>query len=167
MLIATIMVTAAFKVVNSNQWNVKEDSYTVKFTTKKFEGMFKGLKSIIRFDEQNPGASFISATIDANTVNTGNGMRNKHAKQGLEADKYPTIKFESTAITKTATGYNAQGKLTIKDVTKDIALPFTFTKTADGGIFTGKFAVVPAEYGVKKAGTPDLFDIELNIPVTQ
>lgn len=166
MLLITLMVTAAFKMVNT-KWSVKEDSYAVKFTTSKFEGVFKGLKSDIQFDEANLAAAKINATIDVATINTGNGMRNKHAKQGLEADKYPTVKFESTSIAKTAAGYIANGKLTIKDVTKDISLPFTFTRTADGGVFAGKFNVVPAEYHVKKMGTPDLFEIDLNIPVTK
>ena len=169
-LIATAITTSAFKVATSNKWTVKEDNYTVKFISKKgkeFSGIFKGLKTDIQFDEANLSSSKISASIDATTVNTGNGMRNKHAAQALGADMYPTVKFEATSVNKLANGYEAEGKLTIKDVTKDIKLPFTFTKTADGGVFEGKFAVVPVEYHVDKKGTPELLEIELNVPVTK
>ena len=100
-LIATVITTSAFTVATSNKWTVKEGSYIVKFNSKKgkdFGGIFKGLKSDIQFDETNLSVSKISASIDAASVNTGNGMRNKHAKQGLGAEQFPTIKFESTSI---------------------------------------------------------------------
>jgi|JI6StandDraft_1071083.scaffolds.fasta_scaffold207036_3 polyisoprenoid-binding protein YceI len=169
-LIATVITTSAFTVATSNKWTVKEGAYTVKFNSKKgkdVSGIFKGLKSDIQFDEANIAASKISASIDASSVNTGNGMRNKHAKQGLGAEQFSTIKFESTSVTKVGSSYEATGKLTIKDVTKEIKLPFTFTKTADGGVFDGKFSVVPSEYHVEKKNTPELLEIELNVPVTK
>lgn len=169
-LIAIVLSTSAFNVITSNKWIVKEDSYSVKFTSKKgkdFGGIFKGLKSDIQFDENNLTAAKISASIDATSVNTGNGMRNKHAGQGLGASQYPNIKFESTSVSKLGNGFEATGKLTIKDVTKEIKLPFTFTKTADGGVFEGKFMVTPSEYHVEKKGTPELIEIELNVPVTK
>lgn len=165
-LVAVTFMSSAFTVITNN-WKVKEDNYTVKFSGNKVEGVFKGLKSDIIFEESNPLAAKISATIDANTVNTGNGMKNKHARQGLGAEQFSTIKFESAFVTKTASGYEASGKLTLKDVTKEINLPFTFTKNEDGGIFKGKFSIKPAEYHVDKKGTPDVLEIELNIPVTK
>lgn len=166
-LVAIVVTGSAFKVLTGVTWKVKEDAYSVKFTSKKMEGVFKGLKSEIHFDEANLSSSNISASIDASSVNTGNGMRNKHAKQGLGAEKYPTIKFESTSIVKTGNAYEATGKLTIQDVTKEIKIPFTFTKNAEGGVFAGKFPVVPSEYHVDKSGTPELMEIELNVPVTK
>lgn len=167
-LVAIVISTSAFTVVNNaTSWSVKEDSYSVKFTSSKMEGSFKGLKSELFFDENNLAVSKLSATIDANTVNTGNGMRNKHAKQGLDAKTYPTVKFVSSFITKTANGYETTGNLTIKDVTKQIKIPFTFTKNAEGGIFAGTFSVKPSEYNVTKGGTPEVLDFQINIPVTK
>lgn len=166
-LIAVAIATSAFTVATTSTWKIKEDNYSVKITTNKFDGIFKGLKSEIHFDEANLGDSKITASIDANTINTGNGMRNKHAKQGLGAEQYPTIKFESSSFAKSTAGYEATGKLTIKDVTKEIKLPFTFTKNSEGGTFTGNFSVKPSDYKVEKKGTPETINIQLNIPVTK
>jgi polyisoprenoid-binding protein YceI len=167
-LIAITVLTSAFNLVTSPiNWKVKDDNYTVKFTSKKVEGIFKGLKSDIHFDEANLAASKITASIDATTVSTGNGMRNKHARQGLGADQYSTIKFVSTSIAKTSKGYEATGKLTIRDVTKEIKLPFTFTQNPGGGVFKGGFSVVPADYNVKKSGTPDKLDLQIEVPVVK
>lgn len=162
---AVIVISAsAFTVVN-NTYRLKDENYAVKFVTSKFDGVFKGLKTDIVFDENNLNGSRIKASIEANTVNTGNGMRNKHAMQGLSADQYANITFESTQISKTSSGYEALGKLTIKDVTKEIRLPFTFSKTADGGVFDGSFQVIPSDYNIDKSGTPESFNIQLNVPV--
>ena len=167
-LIAILLTTSAFEIVSyATLWKVKEDSYTVKFTSKKFDGAFKGLKSELFFDENNIAASKLTATIDANTINTGNGMRNKHAKQGLDAKTYQTVKFESTSISKTTSGYEATGNLTIKDVTKQIKIPFTFSKAANVGVFNGTFSIKPADYNVTRKGTPKVLDFELNVPVTR
>lgn len=167
-MIAIVLSASAFKVAsNVTSWKVKEDAYSVKFTSKKFDGTFKGLKSELLFDENNLAASKLIATIDANTINTGNGMRNGHAKNGLDAQTFKIVKFESISISKTASGYEANGNLTIKDVTKEIKIPFTFTKNAEGGVFAGTFSVKPAEYNVTKGGTPDVLDFQLNVPVTK
>lgn len=167
-LVAIILVSSAFKIApNTTPWKVKEDSYSVKFTSKQFDGIFKGLKTEIYFDESNLSASKISASIDATSINTGNGMRNKHACQGLGTTQFPTIQFVATSITKSGNAYEANGRLTIKDVTKDIKLPFTFIRNEDGGVFSGKFTVIPSEYHVTKSGTPTSLEIQLNIPVTQ
>lgn len=165
-LIVIVIATSAFKLANNaTLWIVKEDTYSVKFTSKKFEGTFKGLKSELIFDENNLAASTLTATIDVSTINTGNGMRNGHAKKGLDAKTFPTVKFESSSITRNANGYEATGNLTIKDVTKQIRIPFTFSKTADGGVFAGTFSVKPAEYNVTRGGTPEVLDFQLDIPV--
>ncbi len=165
-LLGATFLLSSFVLYNTQEWKIT-DSYSVKAKSEKFDGIFKGLEAKIEFDEADLSRSKISASIDATTINTGNGMRNKHAKQGLEASKYPKISFTSTSVTKTETGFEAIGKMTIKEVTKEIKLPFTFTKNATGGVFDGKFSIVPSDYGVKKRGTPKLFEIELNIPVTK
>lgn len=167
-LMIILITTSAFKIAtNATLWKVTEEAYAVKFTSKKFDGAFKGLKSELLFNENNLGASKFTATIDATTINTGNGMRNGHAKKGLDAKTFQTVKFESTSITKLATGYEANGNLTIKDVTKQIKIPFTFTKAASGGVFAGTFSIKPADYNVTRKGTPEVLDFQLNVPVTR
>ncbi|WP_028666271.1 YceI family protein [Runella zeae] len=167
-LIALVISTSAFTVINNTTlWKVKEDTYSVKFTSKAFDGTFKGLESDLQFDENNLGASKLTASINANSINTGNGMRNGHAKKGLDAANFKTVKFVSTSIAKTAAGYEATGNLTIKDVTKAIKIPFTFNQNADGGVFAGTFSVKPTDYNVTRKGTPEVLNFQLSVPVTK
>lgn len=163
----TVLISPAFTILNSTNWIVKEDAYKVTFKGPKAEGIFKGLKATIIFDEANLEKSKFSASIDVNTINTGNGMKNKHAKSedALNAKLFPNIIFESSSIVKMGNGYEAIGKLIIKGVARDMVLPFTFENKGNEGIFIGNFYVLSKDFNIKRMGTPEKVEINLMIPV--
>lgn len=69
--VGLLFLASAFTFVTGN-WSVKDENYTIKFTSSKMDGTFKGLKSDLTFDENNLATSKLTATIDAATVKTGN-----------------------------------------------------------------------------------------------
>ena len=170
MSVVIILSVSAFTVVSSVNWKIKED-YSVKWANTTFEG----LKASIRFDEANPEKSKIVASIDAHTVNTGNALKNAHVRDALQADKYPVIRFESTAIARTTKGYETTGNLTIKGVTRKIRFPFVFnSKRASvqfpffpARTFFGVFTISPKDFNITGQGTPGEVTVELKIPVVQ
>lgn len=171
LILSTLIVLAlsAFTVLESINWKLKDDTYTVSFKGGKVDGTMKGLKATIMFDEADLSKSKITASMDVKTINTGNGMMNKHAKSedALNADKYPLITFVSESIVKKAPGYEAKGKLTLKDVTKEITMPFIFEAKGTEGVFKGNFSIVPKDYNITRGGTPDKLDLEIIIPVVK
>lgn len=158
----------AFTAVNIKNWKLKEDTYSIKFNGLKVDGDLKGLKTTIIFDESHIENSKLTATLDANTINTGNWLKNRHAKSedGLHVEDFPIIKFESTKITMTAEGYNAAGQLTIKGITKTTNLPFTFLNKGSEAVFKGKIKLAPRDYNIIKYGTPEIIEVEIVVPVT-
>ncbi len=96
----------------------------------------------------------IYAKADANTVNTGISVRDKHiksAKSYLHCKKYPNIIFESKNVKETKDGYVALGNLTIKNVTKEVEMPFTFVeKSENEGIFMGTMDIKFSDFNVQK-----------------
>jgi len=164
-----LFAALASTVVQSINWKLNEGSYSISFKGHRVEGVIKGLKTSIQFDELMPEKSKITASLDVNTINTGIGLKNKHAKSesGLNAQKYPEITFISESVTGKNGSYNALGKLTLKGVTKQVNIPFTFTNKGAEGIFNGKLTIVPAEYGITKLGTPENLDITITVPVTK
>ena len=94
-----IMLGSAFTFIKSQDWKIS-DAYTVTFTSADPSGTFRGLQGTISFDDKNPAASKFDVTIDATTVNTGNGMKNTHAKSDkwLDVQKYPVIHFVSSEL---------------------------------------------------------------------
>jgi len=162
-LLALVIAISGFVALTN--WKVKEP-YEVKFYGK-IHGEFKGLKADIRFDKNHPEEAKISASIEVSTIATGFFLKNNHVQNALDADKYPTIRFSSTAVSKSGDAYNALGNLTIKGVTKPATIHFTFEEKGDGGIFRGGFKVIPKSFNITHDGTPNELNISLVVPVTK
>ena len=162
-----VLLTSAFTLYQSVNYTVKQDACKITFKGGRVEGTFKGLKARILFNELSPETSKIIATIDATSLETGNSLRDKHAKSenGLNANIFSLIGFESTSVSGKAGVYEAQGKLTLKGITKAVKLPFTFEHKGAESLFKGKITIIPNDYNVTKAGTPDVVEIDLVIPV--
>jgi polyisoprenoid-binding protein YceI len=162
-----IIIASAFTVVKSVDWKIS-DNYSVKFNGGDPSGEFRGLKGTVSFDENDLAGSKFDVSIDVATINTGNGMKNTHAKSAMwfDAEKYPTIKFTSSAITKTASGYEAKGTLDMHGVQKEITIPFTFTNN----VFAGTIEVNRLDYNVNVAEPEHgaaKFKVDINVPVTK
>src|SRR5687768_3672013 len=131
---ATLLgLTAVFAFSVAQKWTIA-DKYSIKFSSNDAAGIFKTFTGSIDFDEQNPAASKFDITIDVNSINTGNGLQNKHAKgaEWFDAAKFPAIKYTSTKIVKAGAGYQVTGNLQIKGVSKEYTIPFTFKKAGAG-----------------------------------
>ena len=80
--------------------------------------------------EENLQNAKINVDIDVASIETGNKDRDEHLRSSdfFEADKFPTITFESTDVkAKNDTTLAVTGDLTIKGVTKEITIDFDFT----------------------------------------
>ena len=162
-----LFIASAFTVKFAQDWKIAE-SYSVKFSGGDPSGEFKGLKGTVKFDPNDLAGSLFDVSVDVASINTGNGMKNTHAKseKWFDAEKYPTIQFTSSAITKTATGYEAKGMLTMHGVQKEVVLPFTF----DNNVFKSSFSVNRLDYNVNTAEPnhgASTFTVDIAVPVTK
>jgi|SRR5882724_888600 len=162
-----IIVGSAFTFIKSQNWNIGED-YSVKFTSDDPSGVFRGLKGTVNFDEKDLANSKFDVSIDVATINTGNGMKNTHAKSAkwLDADKFPAIKFTSSAITSTGSGYQAKGTLEFHGVQKEVTIPFTFQNNT----FNSSFEINRLEYNVNTAEPAHgaaVLKVDISVPVTK
>lgn len=88
---------------------------------KKFSGQF-----IIDHDQQNGGSkgSSVEATIEVNSLDTGDEQRDRHLKSAdfFDGEKYPVMTFLSKEITQKRDGLTIKGDLTIHGITKEVLL---------------------------------------------
>ena len=98
-------------------------------------GRFTDVEGTISYDPQDVTKSTVKAVIKTASVTTDNAQRDNHVKSAdfFDVAKYPEIKFESTKIEKRGEQLVAIGNLTIKDVTKQVELPFTVNTAEVGG----------------------------------
>jgi polyisoprenoid-binding protein YceI len=142
-ILALILITSS--VIFGQDWKPADGkaNFTIRMLGANVDGKFGNLKANVRFSGNDP--SYISATVDASTLDTDNSLRNKHLKEKEEffqVDKYPTLTLTSTQIGKTADGkYQGTFRLTIKDVTKIIKVPFTFSESGNQGVLKSDFVI--------------------------
>ena len=168
-LLSTMVLTGNLLLA---QYKPIDNGSTVQFKIKNFGintgGSFSGLQGNIIFDINHPEDANFDVSIDANTINTDNEMRDNHLRNDTYFDvkNYPRIHFGSTKVT-TSSGTGIlmiSGKLTIKNHTKDILFPFTATATNDGYLFKAMFTINRRDFDV--GGTSiisDNLEVHLNI----
>lgn len=167
--ILLVLTLSAYTAFQSSKWKIAE-GYSIKFSSKDPSGVFKDFKGDIIFDEKNLSASKFDVVIDVNSISTGNGMKNKHAKSDkwFDVKNYPEIRFKSTAISKTGSGYSVTGILDMRGVKKEISFPFTFVNNT----FTGSFTIKRLDYnigttkGMAGKAAQELL-VEISVPVTK
>lgn len=78
----------------------------------------------IEFDPQHPEQGSVAATIDAASIDTGQAGRDEHLRSPdfLDTPNFPEITFRSTAIEPRGKRYLIHGELTIRGVTRPVAL---------------------------------------------
>ena len=89
------------------------------------KGTFTGLSGTLQLDEIDRTHSAVEASIDVNTINTGDAQRDGHLKSAdfFDAEKYPAITFKSTNIDSTGgPDYEVTGDFTLRGVTKPVIL---------------------------------------------
>lgn len=94
------------------------------------EGRFKDFAGTIRYDERDITKSAVEFTAKVESIDTGVAPRDKHLRSAdfFEVEKYPEMTFKSTRVERGGQGsYVLHGDLTLKGVTKQVALPFTVT----------------------------------------
>ena len=133
------------------QGNAAISHSTITFQIKNLgintHGTIGGLKAEAKFNPADLAASEIVATVDVNTINTDNEKRDHHIKSDdyFDVAKYPKITLKSISFKhKGGSNYVGVFNLTIKDKTKLVEIPFTYSADT----FKGEFKINRRDYGV-------------------
>lgn len=115
-------------------WKIDPAHTAIEFKAKHLmiatvRGSFEKFDGVVEFNPENPAETKVDITIDAASLNTGVGDRDAHLRSNdfLAADEYPNLTFKSNRVevidANTAKLY---GDLTIRDVSKEVALNVEF-----------------------------------------
>ena len=118
------------------------------------KGRFTRFQVGFDFAAENLAASRLDVIIEMNSVDTGDQERDETLKGGdlFAVAKFPQAHFAASQINRTASGYEAVGKLTIRGVTRDARVPFSFRAATENGaavgVMSGKTSLQRLDYGV-------------------
>jgi len=150
-----LFIISAFILLSSSLFSQLEIDSTqskVEFDIRKFKkkrvfGTITGMFGTIQFDPENLDKSLFDVCVDISTIKTGNSMRNNHLKnkdEFFQVDSFPNICFKSSLISKTDNGYEALGVLTMKGVSLDFIIPFTYSNKT----FKSTFELIRTAFGI-------------------
>jgi polyisoprenoid-binding protein YceI len=132
--VLTSMFTLTSSAQNTTKWKLDKSHASVNFTANHFfsevTGKFTKFDGTFNFDQSNLNGSKITFTIAVSSVNTDNNQRDNHIQSAdfFDAKKYPTINFVSSRIEKVSDkDFIIYGNLTIRNTTKEVAIPFSIT----------------------------------------
>ena len=119
-------------------------------------GDIAGMKGKIKFNAKKLSTCSVDVTADVSSIDTDNDKRDEHLKTAdfFDLEKYPVIHIESTKVEPGADlkHFTFKGKLTIKNITKNIEFPFTAEGKPGGALFKGDFEIKRSDYGLGKEG---------------
>jgi polyisoprenoid-binding protein YceI len=102
----------------------------------KFAGSFRKFTAKISFSPADLAGSCFDVTVDPASADTQDADRDGTLKGAdfFDVAKYKSAHFLTGAFSKVdATHFTATGKLTMRNVTRDITIAFTFTARNEGG----------------------------------
>ena len=127
-----------------------------------FEGQFDKFTAQIAFAENDLAGSHFDVEVDTGSVSTGDDERDTALRSTdlFDVEHYPKAHFVSTRFTRKAAGqYEAAGKLTIRDVTRDVVVPFSFANGNQSGkavaTLKGGVTLNRLDYGVGQGDWKD------------
>jgi polyisoprenoid-binding protein YceI len=154
LIIAVLLALLALSSQAQNtEWNITKSIVKFKIKNAGFnvDGSLGAVTGTVKFDETKTTGNSIDVAIDSKTLSTNNNKRDEHLRKPEYFDiaKYPKISMKAVLFTKEKDGtYKGFFKLTLKDKTKDIAIPFTFKPIGNTGVFKGAFTINRLDYGV-------------------
>ncbi|HPO64831.1 MAG TPA: YceI family protein [Bacteroidales bacterium] len=146
-----------------SKWQVDKAHSTVKFSVQhlvisEVEGSFRTFDGSIVSKNDDFTDAVIDFSVDVNSINTDNEMRDNHLKGDdfFNAAKFPKMTFKSKSFKKVSGNkYELVGDLTIRDVTKTVKFDVTYGGTAKdpyGNIkagFKASAVINRFDYGLK------------------
>jgi len=154
----SIVADTSATVIPSGTWSIDPVWSSLEFEVKKLglvtvKGRVPGFSGTIQGGE----APSISGTVDASTITTFDETRDGHlqAPDFFDTQRYPELRFESTAVETRGDELVVEGKLTIKSITRPVELKGTY-------VGSGVDPYGNDRIGVELAGTVDRSEFGLN-----
>ncbi len=129
--IVVIALTSFSRVWGADEFVIDPVHSSIEFSVRHMmvtnvRGRFREFSGTIFYDEKDVTKSSVRVAIKTASIDTGNTDRDNHLRSPdfFDAAKYPEITFVSTRIEKRGDEYVCIGTLTIRGVSREVAIPF-------------------------------------------
>ncbi|WP_446432499.1 YceI family protein [Pseudomonas sp. 1152_12] len=139
---------AEYKDVNRTASQI---SFTFQQFGQRVYGTFSDFEGSLSFDTQKPEAARALLTIQLASINAGSQDTNTQLQQAAWFDTatYPVGVYESSGATALGNNrYTISGNLTIKGITRPVAITVLLKEQSGIGVFDGEFVLKRADFKI-------------------
>lgn len=155
-LYIALAMLAGVTLAHAEEFSVLQPAKSsVSFISKQMgvpvNGKFGRFTAQIAFDPNNAATSKARIEIDMASIDAGSEDANDEVKgkDWFNIKQFPTSRFESSGIKALGGGrYEASGKLTIKNVTRNVGVPFTVKIEGDSATVEGGIPISRQQFGI-------------------
>ena len=133
--------------------------FDIRHTYATVRGQFDDFSGKFIFDPENIGASECGMEVKVKSINTNIRKRDDHLRSDefFAVKEYPTMTFQTEKIRQVdGNRFQAEGKLTVRGITKKIVVPFTYFGMKENPLkpkqlvagFEAKFTIDRLQYDV-------------------
>lgn len=114
------------------------------------DGSFDSVRVNYSFDPKTPEKAQFLVQIEAASINTGIGARDKHLRKRkyFDVEQFPLLTFQSTAMEVTAEGYHLKGMITIKGHSENIVVKVEKVIENGNDLLQTQFSLNRSTFGV-------------------
>ena len=133
---ALVRIVEGKEIPPPGRWAIDASHSSIQFVARhmmisKVRGRFRDFSGTIHIDEV-PEQSWVEATINAASIDTGDADRDAHLRAAdfLDVDRFTEIRYRSTEVRAVANKWEVTGELTLRDVTRPVTLVVEFCGVA-------------------------------------
>lgn len=163
-LFLPLLLLGAVTAAHADCWKPLPSAKSLAFTGDQagapFPGEFKSYTGLLCLDAKDPAKNRLQVEVDMKSVFTGLPEMDEALQDEdfFDAARFPTAKFASDSIKPLGSGrYQVNGKLSLRDVTKSVSVPFNWAPAADGksAQLTAGFTLQRLDYGIGRGQWAD------------
>jgi polyisoprenoid-binding protein YceI len=162
----------AMHATAATSWVMDPKQSTLHFTCTQagaqFQGTFKNFSADIKFDPQDLTTSRFDVSIDLGSVTTQDNDRDETVKGSdfFNVAKWPRARYVTQSISaKNALNFVGNGKLTLRDATRDVPIAFTFQMNGNQALLKGTASLKRLDFGVGQGEWKDTSSVSNDVAV--
>jgi polyisoprenoid-binding protein YceI len=133
-----VLLFSSQAIAAAPQWEIDPAHAGIYFSVDHIystvRGYFEDFKGTVLFSPDDLAGSRFDFEVDVKSINTGNSKRDGHLNSGdfFDSKKFPKMTFQSTSVKHVKDNqYLVEGKMTVKDVSETVSVPFTLLGVKD------------------------------------
>jgi len=132
------------------------------------DGRFHRFRGEVTVDPQDLATARISLSIEAASIDTGIGLRDSHLRSAdfFDVERFPTVTFESLRVEAAGRRATVTGRLTLRGVVREIAVPVDVAVSDVALVATGELVMNRRDYGLDYNSTLNPIGNEVRVSFT-